>query len=139
MPHLSEEFVRNRVLEWLTKNGYGQFARIRTLAEHGEDIRAKRTGSNNYLIVEVKGEPQSNPVKARHPTLVAALGEIVQRVKHQSHYRYALALPSTFEELVFRRVPWVAAKMLGLEILLVDAKGKVRRIKWRDLKLKKMS
>ena len=133
MGRLTEEFVRNRVLEWLSKQGYGYFSRIRTLQEHGEDIKARRTGSNNYFIIEVKGEPESNPVKMRHPTLVSALGELVQRVKAQRHFRYAIALPETYRELVLRRMPWAAAKKIGFEFLLVSEEGKVSRLTWRDL------
>lgn len=133
MTRLTEEFVRNRVLEWLSKQGYGYFSRVRTLQEHGEDIKARRTGSNNYFIIEVKGESESNPVKMRYPTLVSALGELLQRVKYQRHFRYAIALPEGFRELILRRVPWVATKKIGFEFLLVNEEGKVTRITWRDL------
>jgi len=128
---LTEEFVRNRVLEWLSKQGYGVISKVKTISEHGEDIKVKRVKSQNYFIVECKGDSSE---KGRQVAFVSALGEIVQRVKHERHYRYGLAFPITYQELVFRRTPWVAAKKLGLETLLVDSKGKIVRISWRDLK-----
>ena len=136
LTQLTEEFVRNRVLEWLSRQGYGVISRVSTLAGHGEDIKVRRTGSRNYVI-ECKGVPPGkNPGKTQHGFLVSALGEIVQRVNHEKHYRYALALPVTYEAMARRRVRWVAAKRLGLEILFVDQAGKVRRVSWRDLKPK---
>lgn len=62
-----------------------------TLSEHGVDIKAKKVRSNNFYLIECKGEPQTNPVKMRYPTLVSALGEIIQRVKHRRHVKYAPA------------------------------------------------
>ncbi|MEM2955363.1 MAG: hypothetical protein QXM25_01435 [Nitrososphaerales archaeon] len=136
LTRLTEEFVRNRVLEWLSKQGYGIISRVKTISEHGVDIKVRKTKSYSYFVIEVKGDPPTtkHPEKIRHPAFLSALGEIVQRVKHERHYRYALALPSSFQKLVFRRLPWVAAKKIGLEVLLVDAKGKVTRITWREIK-----
>ncbi len=136
MTRLTEEFVRNRVLEWLSKQGYGVISKVKTISEHGADIKVRKTGSYNYFIVEVKGDPPTtkHPEKIRHPAFVSALGEIVQRIEQEKHYRYALSLPSSYQELVFRRLPWVAAKKLGIEVLLVDVKGEVTRVTWREIK-----
>lgn len=140
LPKMNEEFVRNRVLEWLSKQGYGVISKVKTLSEHGEDIKVRRTGSQNYFIVECKGEPPGkNPVKTRQGFFVSGLGEIVQRVKHERHYRYAVAYPETYRDMLFRRVPWVAAKRLGLEFLFVNDDGKVKRITWLDLHSRQMS
>ena len=133
MSQLSEEFVKSRVIEWLGKHDY-VIKSVKTLSEHGVDIKARKSRSNNFFIIECKGEPKSNPVKMRYPTLVSGLGEIVQRVKYQRHIRYAIALPDTYKDLVMRKIPWVVARKLGLEILLVDIKGKVSRVTWKELK-----
>ncbi len=132
---LSEDFVKNAVVKWLNKQDY-VVTRLRTLSQHGADIVAKKRRSGNYFIVEAKGEPQTNPQKMRYPTFLSGLGEIFQRVKHERHYRYALALPETFEGLITRNVPWVGAKKLGLELLLVDRRSGVRRVTWSDLRPK---
>ncbi len=129
---LSEEFVKNAVVQWLNEEDYA-IKRLRTLSQHGPDVVAKKRRSNNYFIVEVKGEPPTNPNKMRYPTFLSGLGEIFQRVKHERHYRYALAVPQTFENLIVRHVPWAAAKKLGLEFLIVDAESNVRRLTWSDL------
>ena len=132
MVQLTEEFVKSRVLEWLGRQDY-IISSVKTLSEHGVDIRAKKARSNNLFIIECKGEPKQNP-RYRYPILVSALGEIVQRVKYQRHCRYAIALPETYKELVTRKIPWVASKKLSLEILLVGSKGTIRRINWQGLK-----
>ncbi len=132
MVQLTEEFVKSRVLEWLGRHDY-IISSVKTLSEHGVDIRAKKARSNNLFIIECKGEPKKNP-RYRYPILVSALGEIVQRVKYQRHCRYAIALPETYQELVMRKVPWIASKKLSLEILLVGSKGTIRRINWQGLR-----
>jgi len=65
---------------------------------------------------------------------VSGLGEILQRVKHEKHYRYGLAFPESYKQTVYKRVPWVGCKRLGIEFLLVNDKGKVERITWREIK-----
>ncbi len=128
---LMEEYVKSRVIEWLGKHDY-VITSVKTLAEHGVDIRAKKARSNNLFIIECKGEPKQNP-RYRYPILVSALGEIVQRVKYQRHCRYAIALPETYKELVTGKIPWVANKRLSLEILLVSSNGAIDRISWQRL------
>jgi hypothetical protein len=130
---LTEEFVRNRVIEWLTKQGYLP-THVRTLSEHGPDIKAKRQRGNYFYIVEVKGEPEKKkPEKFRNLFLISALGEILTRVRRMKYSKYGIALPETFFDLVKRRVPPAAARRMDLEFLFVDSKGGVRRITWADL------
>ncbi len=129
---LSEEFVKNRVIEWLGREGYRVIS-VKGLAEHGLDVRAKRIKTNYYYAIEAKGDPQVNPKKMRYPFLVSALGEIVQRVTKAKYCRYAVALPSSYYELVRRRVPSMAAKRLDLEFLFIDTNGKLKRVTWKQL------
>jgi hypothetical protein len=130
---LSEDFVKNRVVEWLGRNGYFP-THLKLLSEHGADIVAKRQRSNYFYIVEAKGDPQINPNKMRHPYLVSALGEIVQRVTRAKYCRYAVALPASYEKLARKHVPSVLAHRLDLEVLLVDQDGSVDRLTWKELK-----
>ncbi len=69
LTRLTEEFVRNRVLEWLSKQGYGIISRVKTISEHGVDIKVRKTKSYSYFVVEVKGDPPTikHPEKIRHP------------------------------------------------------------------------
>lgn len=125
------------MIEWLGRNDY-VVKKAKTLSEHGEDIKARKARSSNYIIVEVKGDPPGkNADKTRQGFFVSALGEIIQRVKHEHHYRYTIAFPETYREMVARRIPWAAAKKLGLEILLVDEKGQIERLTWMHLKKSK--
>ncbi len=67
-------------------------------------MKAKKARSNNYFLIEVKGDASE---KSRYPNLVSALGEIAQRYEHELHYRFGIALPKTYTEVAFRRVPCV--------------------------------
>ncbi|MHB1908333.1 MAG: hypothetical protein ACYCQJ_05605 [Nitrososphaerales archaeon] len=129
---LSEEFVKNRVIEWLGRKGYRVIS-VKGLAEHGLDIKAKRLQTNYYYAIEAKGDPLVNPSKMRYPFLVSALGEIIQRVTKAKYCRYAIALPISYEELVKRRVPSMAAKRLDLEFLFIKINGSVERMTWKQL------
>lgn len=134
MPHLlTEEFVKNRVIEWLGRKGYRVIS-VKGLAEHGIDIRAKRLKTNYYYAIEAKGDPQINPEKMRYPFLVSALGEIVQRITKAKYCRYAIALPASYEKLASKHIPSMLAHRLDLEVLLVERDGSVRRFTWKDLK-----
>lgn len=127
---LTEEFIKNSIVTWLNKENYIVLD-LKTLLGHGADIRAKKAKSANYFIIEAKGDSSD---KGRQVAFVSALGEIVQRIKHERHYRYAVAFPETYRQLVMKRVPWVSSKRLGVEFLFVSEKGKVDRITWRELK-----
>ncbi len=129
---LSEEFVKNRVIEWLGREGYRVIS-VKGLSEHGLDIRAKRFNTNYYYCIEAKGDPKVNPEKMRYPYLVSALGEMVQRVTKAKYCRYAVALPKSYEQLVRRRVPAMALRRLDLEFLLVNNAGDLKRITWKEL------
>lgn len=130
---LTEEYVKNRIIEWLGRQNY-RIISVKGFAEHGLDIRAKRLKTNYYYSIEVKGDPQLNPEKMRYPFLVSGLGEIFQRITKMKYCRYALALPTSYEILVRRRIPWVAAKRLDFEVLLVDSRGLVKRLTWKDFR-----
>lgn len=135
LAQLTEEFVKSRVLEWLGKHDY-IISSVKTLAEHGVDIRAKKARSGLIYVIECKGEPKTNPDKYRYPVLVSALGEIIQRVTRKKYVKHAIALPFTYKELILRRIPWMACKRLSLEVLLVNQEGLVIRLNWQDLKKK---
>ncbi|MDG6924351.1 MAG: hypothetical protein JRN67_13800 [Nitrososphaerota archaeon] len=126
---LTEEFVRNRIVEWLPGQGYIP-RKVKTLSEHGCDIIAKRRLGSQYFMVEVKGEPQP---KFYYAFLTSALGELIQHVTNSRHCRYGVGLPSSFEPIVRRRIPSVAMKKIGLEFLLVGREGSVKRLTWRDV------
>ncbi len=119
MRQLTEEFVKTRVVKWLGRQDY-LVADLKTLSEHGADIRARKARSRNFFIVECKGEPRSGPAH-RYPAMLNVLGQIIRRMKHETHWRYGIALPTTCRKLVLGNIPWVASKRLGLEILLIDA------------------
>lgn len=126
---LSEDFVKNRIIEWLGQQGYFP-VHLRMLTEHGADIVARRSTGSNFFVVEAKGEPRP---KLYYGFLTSAMGELIQHMTRKLHCRYAVGLPACFETIVKRRVPSVAARRVGLEFLLVDGQGKVKRLTWKQL------
>lgn len=130
---LTEEFVRNRVLEWLSSHGYSA-TKVKTLSEHGPDILAKKIGSNRFYIVEVKGDVHTERNSLHHGVLLSALGEIMLRVQEQKYCKYAVGIPESYREMVIRRVQWILMKKMGLDFLFVNTKGEVEKLNWPKLK-----
>ena len=52
---LSEDFVKNSVIKWLSANGWGYF-QFGGLRDKGVDIKAKHQKYSRYFLVEAKGE-----------------------------------------------------------------------------------
>lgn len=129
---ISEDFVKNAIIKWLSSNGWGYF-QYDHLHTHGVDIKARATKYPRYFYIEVKGSgklKQSNEV-----AFIYSLGQIITRIKDDKSTRnyYALGLPTKSAEIALRRLPWQVAKKLHLSIFSVTEKGKVEQHTWKDL------
>ena len=134
---LDEDFVKNKVINWLSEQGYNKGFKIKTKGEHGVDIKVRHRRYARYYIVEAKGDPSKKvkkPASRREVSFLIALGQIISRMKYKAKYWYAIALPESFSDKVFRRLSWLICKKLRLKILFVNSKGKVRCVTWRELK-----
>ncbi|HEY4474279.1 MAG: hypothetical protein A3D67_01830 [Candidatus Lloydbacteria bacterium RIFCSPHIGHO2_02_FULL_51_22] len=130
---LSEEFVKRSVIQYLSKNGWGHF-QFGGLREHGVDIRARHSRYSRYFLIEVKGEGSSPQMNENY--FVYSLGQIVTRMTASGTTRtyYGLALPEAVAKIAKRRIPWQVAKKLLLYVFVIDAKGNVEQLSWKELK-----
>lgn len=128
---ISEEFVKNSVIIWLTKNGW-EILEISNLSGHGVDIKAKK--GNRYFFIETKGSSEKN--QGNEVRFVYGLGQIITRMSviARNAYLYAIAAPLEVAKIAKRRVPKQVAQKLTLCILSVDSDGGVKKYSWSDLK-----
>lgn len=129
---ISEDFVKNSIIKWLSCNGWGYF-KFDKLHTHGVDIRARAIKYSRYFYIETKGQGklrQSNEV-----AFIYSLGQIITRMKDNKstiNY-YGLGLPEKSATIALRRLPWQVAKKLHLSILSVSSKGEVIQYTWNEL------
>lgn len=130
---LSEDFVKNSVIKWLSSNGWGYF-QFGGLRDKGVDIKAKHQKYSRYFLIEAKGEGKIR--QADEVAFVYSLGQIITRMKTDktTRYYYGLALPESSAKIALRRLPWQVAKKLLLYVFAVDKKGKVIQYSWKNLK-----
>lgn len=134
---LDEDFVKNKVINWLSDRGYNRGFQIKTKGEHGIDIKVRHRRYARYYIVEAKGEPSKKvkyPASIRENSFLIALGQIITRMRPKAKYWYALAFPESFSNKVLKRLPWGICKKLRLKILFINKKGKVRCVTWKEIK-----
>lgn len=131
---ISEDFVKNSIIKWLSSNGWGHF-QFGDLHQHGVDIKAKHHKYSRYFFVEAKGQGKIR--QADEVAFVYSLGQIITRMKSDKTTRnyYGLGLPEASAKIALRRTPWQVAKKLLLYIFSVDQKGIVKQYSWLDLKI----
>ncbi len=137
----SEQFVGDRMVDWLFRNGFGYNLRRVALHQKGVDIRVRssRPPHTRYFVVEVKGGSSAHYASsADDGSFVAVLGQIVTRMTTFEPNYYGIAMPETSATIALRRIPWQAAKRLGLYIFSVDRNGNVVKHGWKDIKKRGM-
>src|SRR3989344_3646372 len=105
---ISEDFVKNSIIKWLSANGWGHF-QFGDLHERGVDIKAKHHQYSRYFLIEAKGEGKIR--QADEVAFVYSLGQIITRMKSGGVTRnyYALGLPEVSAKIALRRIPWQVA------------------------------
>jgi len=130
---LSEKFVKQSIIKWLFRNGWGRNLEVGELRDRGVDIRVRHNDYARYFLIETKGEGKIR--QADEVAFVYSLGQIITRMKAgRARYYYGLGLPEASAKIAIRRVPWQVAKKLLLYIFSVDKSGKVKQYSWQDLK-----
>lgn len=117
---LDEEAIKRVLTDKLAAEGWT----VSTAWSHapGVDIDAKR--GNDHWMIEVKG-PGSRP-QMRVNYFLSILGELLQRMDDPAT-RYSIALPDLPQyRSLWERLPTLAKQRTGIDILFVDADGKVR-------------
>jgi len=131
---ISETFVRDSIIKWLSSNGWGYF-KFDQLHTHGVDIRAKAIKYGRYYFIETKGLDLNR--SSAETGFIYALGQIITRMtdnKSTINY-YALGLPEESAKIALRRLPWQVSKKLHLNIFSVNENGEVSHNTWKDLKV----
>lgn len=130
---ISEDFVKNSIIKWLSANGWGHF-QFGDLHERGVDIKAKHHQYSRYFLVETKGQGKIR--QADEVAFVYSLGQIITRMKTSktTRYYFGLGLPNISAKIALRRLPWQVAKKLLLYVFSVDQSGNVAQYSWQDLK-----
>lgn len=131
--HLSEDFVKHAVIQWLSANGWGYF-KYDALHTHGVDIRARHHGFARYFYIEAKGTGKIR--QANESYFISALGQIVTRMTATGSTRtyYGLGFPAVIATIAMRRIPWQVAKKLLLHVFAVSDDGTVVQYSPRDFK-----
>jgi len=131
---LSEKFVKQSIIKWLFRNGWGRNLEVGELRDQGVDIKVRNNKFFRYFLIETKGEGKTRQVN--ESTFVHSLGQIITRMKTggTTRYYYGLGLPESSAKIAIRRVPWQVAKKLLLYIFSVSRDGKVKQYAWQDLK-----
>ena len=103
---LSEKFVKQSIIKWLFRNGWGRNLEVGELRDQGVDIRVKNNKVSRFFLIETKGEGKTRQVN--ESTFVHSLGQIITRMKTggTTRYYYALGLPELSAKIAIRRVPW---------------------------------
>ncbi len=140
---ISEDFVQRRIVEYLSRIGWGRNLKAKGLNEHGVDIKVRNNNYARYWLIECKGEATANaksPRSHREVNFNLALGQILTRMHsggaraYKYRYKYGIGFPASFRDLVMRRLPFDACDKLNLSIFLVEESGTVELVGWRELK-----
>jgi len=131
---LSEKFVKQSIIKWLFRNGWGRNLEVGELQDQGVDIRVKNNKVSRLFLIETKGEGKTRQVS--ESTFVHSLGQIITRMKTggTTRYYYGLGLPELSAKIALRRIPWQIAKKLYLIILSVNQREDVIEYDWTSLK-----
>lgn len=132
----TEASIQNAVVCFLPSIGYRPMT-LRTTKEPGVDIKARHESYGRYFEVEVKGEPgkaAKSKGSGREVRFIGALGQILTRIKPDREYRYGIAFPGSYKDLVVRRIDPALMKRLRLSFFFVNENGRVEHMEWRDLR-----
>lgn len=132
---MTEEFVKNTIIRYLSRNEWGTNLQFGSLREPGVDIKVRHNRYSRYFLIECKGQGEGR--SSSEVSFVYSLGQIISRMKSNgtTRYYYGLGLPEKSAKIALRRLPWQVAKKLLLYVFSVTADGKVTRYAWQDLKV----
>lgn len=140
---LTEEFVQESIIKYLTQNGWNTNLKSKTINEHGVDIKVRSDKFSRYFLIEAKGDASINakyPRSHREVQFNLALGQIITRMKtsgkraYKYRYKYGVGYPLSFKDLIVRRLPYDVCDKLNLYVFFVDEEGKVEVFDWKKLK-----
>lgn len=143
MSLLTEDFVQAKIVAYLKTKGWNTSLRAKNLKEHGVDIKVRNDKFSRYWLIEVKGDasPKAKyPKSHREVNFNLALGQVITRMQtngvrsYKYRYKYGVGYPSSFKELVLRRLSYDVCDKLNLFIFFVNEAGEVEQYDWRGVK-----
>lgn len=141
---LTEDFVQEKIIEYLTNNGWSTSLKSKTLKEHGVDIKVRNDKVSRYWLIECKGDASPTakfPKSHREVNFNLALGQIITRMRsdgargYKYRYKYGVGYPASFREIVLRRLPYDVCDKLNLYVFFVSEDGVVELFDWKKIKV----
>jgi hypothetical protein len=131
---ITEKFVKQSIIKWLFRNGWGRNLETGETRDRGVDIRVRHNKYSRYFLIETTGQGKIR--QADEVAFIYSLGQIITRMKTggSTRYYYALGLPASSARIAVRRIPWQIAKKLLLFVFSVSPDGKVKQYSWQDLR-----
>lgn len=133
---MKEDFVKNSIIKYLSRNEWGTNLQFGELHERGVDIKVRHNRYSRYFLIECKGQGEGK--SSSEVAFVYSLGQIISRMNTSgsTRYYYGLGLPEKSAKIAIRRLPWQVAKKLLMYIFSVTTDGTVTRYDWQSLKEK---
>jgi hypothetical protein len=140
---LTEDFVQGKIVDYLKSQGWSTSLRAKNLKEHGVDIKVRNDKFSRYWLIEVKGDASPTakyPKSHREVNFNLALGQIITRMQtsgaraYKYRYKYGVGYPSSFKEIVLRRLAYDVCDKLNLYIFFVSEVGEVELFDWRGVR-----
>lgn len=89
---MTEEFVKNSIIKFLSRSGWGTNLQFGSLRERGVDIKVRHNRYSRYFLIECKGQGKSSNAKSNNShkevTFVYSIGQIITRMKTGGSTRY---------------------------------------------------
>jgi len=143
MTLLTEDFVQEKIVEYLKSQGWGKSLKAKGLKEHGVDIKVRNDKFARYWLIEVKGDasPKAKyPKSHREVNFNLALGQIITRMQtggargYKYRYKYGVGYPVSFKDIVLRRLSYDVCDKLNLYVFFVNEAGEVEQFDWRGVR-----
>lgn len=87
---MTEEFVKNAIIRYLSRNEWGTNLQFGTLREPGVDIKVRHNRYSRYFLIECKGQGAGR--SSSEVSFVYSLGQIISRMKSNGTTRYYYGL-----------------------------------------------
>lgn len=143
MSLILEDFVQEKIVEYLSSKGWSTSLRAKGLKEHGVDIKVRNNKVSRYWLIECKGDASPTakyPKSHREVNFNLALGQIITRMQttgaraYKYRYKYGVGYPESFKEIVLRRLSYDVCDKLNLYVFFVNETGEVELFDWRNIK-----
>lgn len=140
---LSEKFVQDAIVEYISRKGWSRNLRAKGLKEHGPDIKVRNNKYSRYWLIEVKGDAS---LEAKYPrshievNFNLALGQIITRMGssgkrgYKYRYKYGVGYPASFKKVVLRRLPYDVCDKLNLYVFFVNSNKVVEMYDWKRIR-----